>query len=61
MVLTCDWTNVQLQFKNFLARCGIQHKTLAPFHPATNGEAEHTVKNIKQFLKKMNHGWLNKY
>ncbi|XP_023246669.1 uncharacterized protein K02A2.6-like [Copidosoma floridanum] len=39
-------------FKNFLKENGITHKCTAPYHPATNGQAEKFVQTIKLALKK---------
>ena len=38
--------------KEFLSLNGIRHVTSAPYHPATNGQAERTVQTVKEFLKK---------
>lgn len=38
--------------KEFLALNGIRHVTSAPYHPATNGQAERSVQTVKEFLKK---------
>lgn len=37
----------------FLCRNGILQALAAPYHPATNGEAEHSVHKTKKALKKM--------
>lgn len=39
-----------VEFKNFLAKNGIQHKFTAPGNPATNGQAESSVKTVKKCL-----------
>ncbi|XP_017469593.1 PREDICTED: uncharacterized protein K02A2.6-like [Rhagoletis zephyria] len=39
------------EFKDFLKRNGIQHKQGAPYHPATNGQAERFVQTLKTKLK----------
>ncbi|XP_055915493.1 uncharacterized protein K02A2.6-like [Eupeodes corollae] len=39
------------KFKEFLKMNGIVHKMGAPYHPATNGQAERYVQTIKQKLK----------
>ena len=38
--------------KELLSLNGIQHVISAPYHPATNGQAERTVQTVKEFLKK---------
>ncbi len=40
------------EFKLFVEKNGIKHKTTAPYHPATNGLAERAVQVIKNGLKK---------
>lgn len=40
------------EFKDFLNNNDIKHTTSAPFHPATNGQAENCVKQIKRVLRK---------
>lgn len=40
------------EFAYFLQCNGIDHKTTAPFHPATNGQAERFVQTLKMALKK---------
>lgn len=39
------------EFYNFLMSNGIQHKKGAPYHPATNGQAERYVQTVKDKLK----------
>jgi len=39
------------EFKDFLTVNGIQHIQSAPYHPATNGEAERFVQTFKQHMK----------
>ncbi|XP_058817568.1 uncharacterized protein K02A2.6-like [Topomyia yanbarensis] len=41
------------QFQQFLRMNGITHKMGAPYHPATNGQAERFVQTIKQKLKSL--------
>ncbi|XP_026687880.1 uncharacterized protein K02A2.6-like [Diaphorina citri] len=40
-------------FKDFLEGNGVIHKTSAPFHPSTNGQAERYVQTIKKLLNCM--------
>ncbi|XP_070510420.1 uncharacterized protein [Cardiocondyla obscurior] len=40
------------EFATFVKTNGIIHKTTAPFHPATNGQAERFVQTLKLHLKK---------
>ena len=39
------------EFQLFLKTNGIKHITTAPFHPATNGQAEHFVQSFKRAMK----------
>ena len=41
------------KFEQFLLNNGIEHKTSAPYHPATNGQAERFVQTIKRNLGAM--------
>ncbi|XP_046968007.1 uncharacterized protein K02A2.6-like [Vanessa cardui] len=41
------------EFKNFLTEQRVLHRTSAPYHPATNGQAERFVQTIKRRLKTM--------
>lgn len=44
-----------VEFKDFLRVSGVKfHKLSAPYHPATNGQAERYVQTVKQALKAMN-------
>ena len=43
---------VSKQFEEFCTRAGITHLTTAPFHPASNGEAERWVRTFKEAMKK---------
>nr|XP_056710963.1 uncharacterized protein K02A2.6-like [Euleptes europaea] len=38
------------EFQEFMAKNGIHHKTSAPFHPATNGQAERMVHTTKEAM-----------
>ena len=42
---------VSKEFELFLQKNGICHVTSAPYQPSTNGQAENSVKNLKNFLK----------
>lgn len=44
---------VSEEMSEFLSMNGIQHKTSAPFHPATNGQAENCVKSFKIGIQKL--------
>ena len=46
-------TFISHEFRDFLKECGILHVTSAPYHPATNGLAEHGVQTLKQGLQKL--------
>ena len=39
------------QFNNFCKSNNIKHLTIAPYHPALNGQAENTVKTVKKTTK----------
>lgn len=41
------------EFSNFLKVNGITHRLTAPYHPATNGQAERYVQTLKNALKRM--------
>ncbi|XP_055913593.1 uncharacterized protein K02A2.6-like [Eupeodes corollae] len=47
---------VSHEFEQFCSSNGIQHLTSAPFHPASNGEAERFVRTFKTSLKKIMEG-----
>ena len=53
---TC-FTNDDLEA--FLKANGMHHLTSAPYHPASNGLAEHAVQIVKRGLKKVAQGTLN--
>lgn len=43
------------EFKNFLKANGILHKQGAPYHPATNGQAERYIQTIISFKMQRKH------
>lgn len=48
-------TFISEEFFNFLRLSGIKHLTGAPYHPATNGQAESAVKATKRAVLKARH------
>lgn len=38
-------------FQEFCIANGIKHLTISPYHPASNGQAENTVKTVKRGVK----------
>ena len=40
------------EFTDFCKTLGIQHRKVAPYHPASNGQAERAVQNLKRVLDK---------
>lgn len=42
------------EMQKFLKDLGIKHIMTPPYHPATNGQAENSVRTVKKFLKKCN-------
>ena len=46
------------EFAAFMRDNGIIHVTSAPYHPATNGQAERAMQVVKQGLKKVTEGSL---
>ena len=49
------------EFANFCKNNGINHRTSALYHPATNGLAENAVGNFKRGLLKVLAKCVNKY
>jgi len=47
------------EFQTFLERNGIRHLRSAPYHPATNGQAERAVQLFKQNMEKNTEGSIN--
>ena len=41
------------EFESLLQKNGIKHATSAPYHPVSNGLAEHAVQVLKRGLKKV--------
>ena len=50
---------VSEEFVHFLHQNGIKHNTSAPYHPSSNGIAEHAVQIVKRSLKKVISGDIN--
>jgi transposase InsO family protein len=44
---------ISQEFENFMKECGIIHRTSAPYHPNSNGQAERYVQTVKRALKTM--------
>ncbi len=44
------------EFKTFLTRNGVKHVYSAPYHPASNGQAERMVRTFKESLKTLKSG-----
>ena len=45
---------VSEEFKQFCCSRGIEHNTIAPYHPCSNGEAKQLVEIFKQSIDKAN-------
>lgn len=44
------------EFQQFLKNNGVRHLLTAPYHPASNGQAERAVRTVKRTLTKLNGG-----
>ncbi|CAG4957134.1 unnamed protein product [Colias eurytheme] len=52
VIVTDNGTNFcSAYFENFCQRNGVKHVTIAPYHPASNGQAENTVKTFKRSIQ----------
>lgn len=58
-VTDCGTQFTSQEFQNFLKSYGITSKFTAPYHPATNGQAERYVQILKNSLKAMLHDGSN--
>lgn len=43
---------ISVEYQNYLNECGIRQLLVAPYHPASNGQAERRVQTVKNKLKK---------
>lgn len=51
-IVTDNATNfTSTVFKDFCRANGINHVTIAPYHPASNGQAENSVRTVKRAIK----------
>ena len=54
MIVTDNGSSfVSEEFQTFLAANGIIHRRSSPYHPATNGLAEHAVQTFKHSMRKL--------
>ncbi|KAE8748860.1 hypothetical protein FOCC_FOCC004454 [Frankliniella occidentalis] len=57
LIVTDNGTQfTSMEFRNFLKLNGVRHLTSPPWHPASNGLAERTVKTFKTFLSRFSEG-----
>ena len=57
IVVTDNGSNfVSKEFEEFLKQNGIRHIRTAPYHPASNGQAERAIQTFKEGMKKMSGG-----
>ena len=47
---------ISAEMKKFWQNNGIRHITSSPYHPATNGLAEHAIQTFKAAFKRMDTG-----
>ena len=47
---------VSEEFETYLSKNGVKHITSAPYHPSTNGLAEHAVQLVKRVLRRRRKG-----
>nr|XP_056702475.1 uncharacterized protein K02A2.6-like [Euleptes europaea] len=53
-VVSDNWAQfTSAEFQEFLTKNGIRHTTSAPFHPATNGQAERMVRTTKEAMRRI--------
>ncbi|XP_064488368.1 uncharacterized protein K02A2.6-like [Ornithodoros turicata] len=50
----------QLETKRFFKANGVEHRTSAPYHPATNGQVKRMVAELKRVLKRDSAGHVDK-
>ncbi|GFR10524.1 uncharacterized protein K02A2.6 [Trichonephila clavata] len=48
------------EFQRFMKRNGVKHKTIAPFKPSSNGQADRYVASVKQLLRAM-HKYMKRF
>ena len=41
-----------VEFAEFMAKNGIRHTTVSPYHPASNGQVEHSVRTVNEGFEK---------